>query len=512
MSKSAHNHPFPRCLKPLLALVFLGAAVLRADVTPASLFTDNAVLQSGMAVPVWGTATPGERVEVSYAGQRQQTQADAQGNWMLALDALKPKLSGQLVIKGERNTVTFSNVVTGEVWLVSGQSNATMPLRNDLDGKKEAAGANFPDIREFRTAIFAADEPQTTVPGTWKVCTPQTAGEFSAMGYFFARNIHEALDVPVGIINSNKGGAPIHSMTAREVFEKSPHAQTVVDYMQAAGQRWEKRFQDKQARQKANNEPGESASSDNPYFPGPKGYCRTAVLFNSLINPLIPYAIRGTLWNQGEADVPLTLTSVSYKDLLADLIADWRARWQRPDLPFYIVQLANISDKMSYETSGRGWPLMREAQAQIQELPNAHTAVCIDIGELNDRHPRNKRELGRRLALLAQKHTYQKPIAADSPFFKSAQIKNGKIICQFTEAARGLKTSDGQAPGAFEIAGEDGQFIPAQAKIEGQTIVVWADAIKNPKIARYAWSNPATNANIVNAANLPLSPFRTGTR
>ena len=487
--------------KAILLLAVGTGSFLCAALTPASLFKKNAVLQREMPVPVWGTAEPGEEVQVSYAGQSVSRRADSEGNWIVELAPMPGNLSGDLVIKGRSETYTLSNVVTGEVWMVGGQSNAAMPLKMDLNGDREAANARLPSLREFRVSICAADEPQSLCKGSWKVCTPKTAPDYSAMGYFFGRRIMEALDVPVGLLNCNKGGAPVFSMTSKKAFEANPHAKRVQAYIDAAVQRWETRHQKSKAN--THQEPGEAPMS--PYGPG--GFARASVLFNGMVHPLIPYAMRGTLWNQGEADIAL---NAIYRDMLASMIKDWRARWGQPNLPFYVVQLANISDKWSYDPSGKCWPLMREAQALIQEVPNVWTAVSIDIGWLNDRHPKNKRELGRRLALLALAETYGKDVAAHSPFFKQAEIKGGKIICAFDAGAKGLKTSDGKAPGALEIAGEDGKFVPAEGRIEGETLVVWSPEVSQPKIARYAWSNAAEGANLVNAAGLPCSPFRTG--
>ncbi len=469
-------------MKNFLMPLLFGLATLDAEVLPATLFRDHAVLQAGVKVPVWGKAGPGERVAVSFAGQKQEAVADGAGNWRVELEPLSAGKSGDLVV-GEK---TFADIVTGEVWFVGGQSNAALSLgRATPDAGKEIAQAAFPQIRVWTSQYAVAGTPQDFGKGSWRVCTPESAGNFTGMGYFFAKELSAALGKrPVGIISCNRGGAPIGSMMDAVIFEQNPNAAEVEAYFEAILKRSRK-----------------------------NAHMRKGVLWNGMIYPLAPYAMRGVLWNQGEADVRL---AHAYQSLFADMVECWRAQWGCDKLPFYVVQLANISDAGSYEPEGSlNWPIIREAQGNARRIPNVWVSVGIDIGSLTEnpgkaRHPANKRELGRRLALLASGRTYGKGGLCASPFFEKAEVAGGKIICQFDASAKGMKTADGKPPGGFEIAGADGKFVPAVAVIEGESVVISSPDVKAPKAARYAWSNTCAGANVVNSAGLPLAPFRTG--
>ncbi|MDR2675708.1 MAG: sialate O-acetylesterase [Opitutaceae bacterium] len=481
----------PSALLPLLPLLFAAAPLAPSAVRPGTPFGDHAVLQSGMKVPVWGNADPGESVTVSFSGQRKETQADTRGRWRVELDPMPAGKSGDLRI-GDK---AFSDVVTGEVWFVGGQSNAALSLKRAVtDADAEIAQANHPQIRVWTSKVIVSKTPRSLGGGSWSVCTPENAGNFTGMGYIFARELSAARgNVPVGIISCNRGGAPIFSMISPAAFEKNPFAAEV----------------------EAHFAPLAARSPKNAFMS--KG-----ALWNGMIRPLTAhaaYAMRGVLWNQGEADVRVCH---AYESLFASLVQCWRAQWKRDDLPFYVVQLANISDKGSHEPAGSDkWPLMREAQEGARRIPNVWVSVGIDIGCLDEtpntaRHPANKRELGRRLALLARAHTYGESDLpgglADSPFFQKAVVKAGRVVCHFDASAKGLKTRDGGAPGGFEIAGADGKFTPAVAVIEGETIALASPSVKAPRAARYAWNNTCEGANVINAAGLPLAPFRTVSR
>ncbi|OAM88539.1 hypothetical protein OH491_10300 [Termitidicoccus mucosus] len=475
-----------RYMDVLLPGVAAASALLpgKSDaIRPGTPFGNNAVLQAGMKVPVWGTASPGQRVAVSFAGQNKETTASDKGNWRLDLDPMPAGTSGNLVI-GDK---TFTNVVTGEVWFVGGQSNAAFSLKHATpNANAEIARASFPQIRVWTSKYTIAGTPQNFGEGEWRVCTPATAGDFTGMGYFFAKSLTAARDgVPVGIISCNRSGAPIFSMMPAQVFDRNQNARKVAA----------------------------NYAEQLEKFPQ-STHLAKAVIWNGMIYPLSPYAMRGVLWNQGEADVRV---AYAYESMLDDMVKCWRALWGRADLPFYVVQLANISNKGSYEPAGSlNWPLMREAQANARHIPNVWVSVGIDIGDLTNvprdaRHPKNKRELGERLVSLVQAGTYgirddTKPFA--SPFFEKAVIRGDKVICHFDAAAKGLKTRDGKSVGGFEIAGARGKFVPAEALIEGETIIVSSPSVKSPASVRYAWSNTCEGTNVVNASGLPLSPFR----
>lgn len=458
-------------------------SVHSSSVHPGTPFGDNAVLQSGMKVPVWGKAAPGARVAVSFAGQSKETTAAANGDWRIDLDPMPAGATGELVI-GDK---TFTNVVTGEVWFVSGQTAGFSLARSTPNPGEEIARADFPNIRIWTSRNAVAQTPQDFGAGEWIVCTPATAGGFTGLGYFFAKGLSAARNgVPVGIVNCGRGGAPILSNMDAKTFDQTPDAKKV-----------EAVFTSQLARAPQNT------------------FLAKAATWNAMVNPLAPYAMRGVLFSQGEAEVRV---AYAYELLFEAMVKCWRDRWERADLPFYVVQLANISNKGSYEpASSLNWPLMREAQANARYIPNVWVTVGIDTGNLSDdpakaRFPTNRRELGERLVMLAQANTYAEPADATkphaSPFFEKSAIRGDKVICYFDDAAKGLKTRDGQPPGGFEIAGADGKFVPATAIIEGETIIVSSTSIKSPAAMRYAWGNTCKDANIVNASGLPLSPFR----
>ena len=453
-------------------------AWLRADVTPSPLFTANAVIQRETEVPIWGTAAAGEKVTVTFAGQDQSAVADPAGNWEVWLVPMPANIRGTLVIQG-KNTVALTNVVTGDIWLCAGQSNMELKVSKAANAAAEIDAASQPDIRQLCVPENPAPEPQpdTSIKSAWQAASPQTVGDFSAAGYFFAREIHTAMDVPVGIILSSFGGTPIQSWLSLDVLEKFP------GYRQAL-----ESYKDKPA-------PPDIAA----FFP--------TRLYNGMIHPLIRFRVKGMLWYQGEGNAGNGASGArEYADLQSRLIESWRKDWGAANLPFYFVQLPNWN--YPNDASEKSWAFFREGQSACLKIPNTGMAVTVDIGEAGSLHPKNKQAVGHRLALLALAHSYHRPINASGPVMADCTVEKNTIRVRFAQAEGGLIICNGSAPTGFEIAGAEGKFFPAEAKLERDTVVVSSPGVISPAYVRYAWAdNPAVN--LFNAAGLPAAPFRT---
>lgn len=496
----------------LLLLVPLSAAQ-SAELKLATIFSDHMVLQRDKPVPVWGWADPGERIRVAFAGQTQMTTADADGRWQVQLKAMpanaKPQsLSIQSDKPNRRREVT--DILVGEVWLGSGQSNMAMTVSRARDFEQEKAAADAPLIRMFKENSGAAKTPQTDAQGSWSVCSPETVGNFSATLYFFGRTLHEELNVPVGLINSSVGGTPIESWIAAEAQARSPelqeaHAADLKAYQEFDEAKATAQYENALARWKERAAKAKAAGQPVPRRPvslverhkrrgGPGG------LFNGKIFPLIPYAIRGVVWYQGEANSQPGKGHL-YQYQLPLLVKDWRKRWGE-ELPFAWVQLPN------FQREGEGWMLVREGMLKTLRLPHTGMAITTDIGESNDIHPKNKQDVGRRLGVWALGDVYEKKgIATSGPLPAAHKIQGKEIVVSFTHCDGGLKAEGDQLTG-FEIAGEDGRWKPATARIEGDHVVVSHPSVSNPTAVRYAWAADP-EANLFNGQGLPASPFRT---
>ena len=489
----------------------LGAA--RAEVALAPLFQDHAVLQRDMAVPVWGRADKGEKISVEFRGQKVAVTAGKDGRWSVRLAPMPASAEpAELVVTG-KNTVRVADVLVGEVWLCSGQSNMAYTVRGPPgsgvdNAETEVAAADHAMIRHFKVERTPADAPADTVKGAWAVCSPETAGQFTAVGYFFARDLHQKLGVPIGLINSAWGGTPIESWLPEAELRQT-------SAWPAFNARWQealKVFPERQAAYPALSAAWLQADADarasgkktplpRPPPPiGPGTAYAPGSLYNGMIAPLIPGALRGVLWYQGEANVG---RAQEYGELLTALIRGWRGRWSQGDFPFYFVQLPNFADG---NPAGRNWAALREAQTKALALPRTAMAVTIDIGDPDNIHPRNKQEVGRRLALIAGQQLYGLAGSWTGPVFKAAVPEGAALRVLFDHAGDGLIAFD-QPITAFEIAGADRKFVTATARIEHDTVVVSAAGILAPVAVRYAWTN-APVASLFNGAGLPVAPFR----
>ena len=639
------------------------AATASAEVRVPSLIGDNMVLQQGKKVRIWGWANPKERVAVEIAGNKMSVVTDDGGHWQTMIGPLKSGGPFTLNITGS-NALTFKNVLVGEVWVCSGQSNMEWPLVNTNNGADTVAQANFPEIRLFTVQKSTSSSPLDDVKGHWVVTTPDQAAQFSAVGYFFGRELHEKLKVPVGLIHTSWGGTPAEAWTSREALASVSDLQPILDRYQEGLKDLPQRQQDFQHRlaewtqknlytdegnkgeglgyadpqtntvdwqsmnlpqfvetaglkmdgaiwfRKEIDVPaswagkplelnlaaiddydvtyfngirvgGIGSETPNSYMvprrytvpaelvkagrnviavrvfdsageggfgagkmsiglaggneadlisltgswsykvelqlppkspdwgsrpeaPGPTNQNSPSVLYNAMIAPVLPMTIRGAIWYQGESNAG---RAYQYRTLFPLMIRNWRGAWNEGAFPFYFVQLANFQP-VKPDPAESEWAELREAQSMTLREPQTGMAVIIDIGEAKDIHPRNKADVGHRLALWALANTYNQKIEYSGPLFRSYKIEGDKIRVKFTHTASGLKTSDGAAPKGFAIAGDDHKFVWADARIEGDEVVVWSSSVIKPVAVRYAWAdNPV--CNLYNKLDLPASPFRT---
>lgn len=661
----------------------LGPLEAYAKPVPSPLFGDHAVLQQQKPIPVWGLAEPREKVMVEFGGVTRTATTDAQGRWQVTLDALPATSAGrELTITGADNTpVVFKDVVVGEVWLASGQSNMKVPVDSASNASAEIAAANFPLIRQFEVSQSGTLQLTDKLDGNWVVCSPATAGDFGAVAYFFARDVHVKLNVPIGILLSRWGGTPAEAWTRREVLtglpelkpevlrqieemERAPAEQAAWPALQAA---WEKQngvadsentgFKDGWAAAEFDDQawssvkthisfktatqsqaggvlwlrktvdlPPESEgksfrlslghmaeqydtayfngveighTGDQPpgYYSAPRGYGvpgklvkagrnvialrlvrhdakgglhasgktlglpvpnpatvddlwkiklerdfpvlaaevlaarpllnladvknAPSALYNGMIKPLMPCALRGAIWYQGESNTQPAARATYYRTLFPAMIADWRAQWGQGDFPFYFVQLAN-HDVPNRSHNDSSWAALRESQLRtLQTVPNTGMAVTIDIGSDITIHPLNKQDVGKRLALWARAHTYdEKELVYQSPIYNSAAVEGSKIRVRFDTGGAplivGKKTGldpVASTPQAkldwFEVAGADGKYAWADAVIDGDSVVLTSPEVSAPLKARYGWATNPEGCNLYNAAGLPASPFRT---
>jgi len=644
----------------LLLLSLAGAA--HADVRVPSVIGDNMVLQQGRKARVWGWAEPGERVTVTFRGDRETADADARGRWEVFVGPYKAGGPFELNVAG-RNTLAFKNVLVGEVWVCSGQSNMEWPLVNAQDGAKETAAADYPLIHLFTVTKKTSADPLDNVEGHWVVTTPKEAAQFSAVGYFFGRELFQRLKVPVGLIHTSWGGTPAEAWTSRAVLAADPALKPILERYdqqladlprlqreyEAAQAEWARKYMTEDAGNKgepagyakpeydaaswqrmrlpqlwesagldvdgviwfrrevevpaawagkdltlklgaiddfdttyfdgvrvgstgadtpnawmaprqyrvpgslvragrntlavrvfdrmggggfgggemslapAGSAKGDGVALDGewlykeeatvpsrridwgsqPQAPGPANPYSPTVLYNAMLAPLFPYAIRGAVWYQGEANAG---RAYQYRTLFPSMIRDWRAAWGEGDFPFYFVQLANWKARPQ-DSIDSEWAELREAQTLTLKAHDTGMAVTIDIGNPDDIHPRNKLDVGLRLARWALADTYGMKLEKSGPLYDSYKVEGDRVRVKFTHAG-GLKTRDGAAPAGFYVAGADRKFVPAEARVEKGSVVVWSKEVPAPVAVRYAWAdNPA--ANLYNSDGLPASPFRT---
>ncbi|MBC8290024.1 MAG: sialate O-acetylesterase [Planctomycetes bacterium] len=419
-----------------------------AEVKLPTVIDSHMVLQRDAPLPIWGWADGGEEVTVTIGENSATAKADAGGKWSVKLPAMKADGKAHTLTVAGSNTITLEDILIGEVWVGSGQSNMEWQLRSTHGSAKAIKAADFKNIRLFHVPKIQKPAPADNVKADWKVCTPENIPAFSAVLYYYGKKLHEELDVPVGLINSSWGGSPIEPWTASN---------------------------------------GKGAG-----------------MYNGMIAPLQPFAVRGAIWYQGETNV-LRKNGLAYYDRMKALIEGWRETWPQKELPFYFVQIAPWSGR--YETGQL--PALWEAQTKSLKIPATGMAVITDlVDNIADIHPRNKLDVGNRLARWALAKTYGKEdVVYSGPLYKSIKVEGGKAHLSFAHG-KGLSTRDGKSPTEFQVAGADGKFVPATAEIKGETVIISAEGVAEPKTVRFGWHKVA-NPNLVNGAGLPASPFQT---
>jgi len=636
-------------MKKICSSVFIMLAVTIssfANVRLPKIFGDNMVLQRNKQIPVWGWADAGEQVTIQFNKQEAKTvKADASGKWMLMLEPEKAGGPYTLIVKGN-NTVTYNNVLVGEVWVCSGQSNMEFQVKQAINNAAEIASANYPQIRHIKVPLTVSTTPKDDIEsGSWKVCSQQTAGDFTAVGYFFARELYNQLHVPIGLINTTWGGTHSETWTSRQGFEQTDEFKSMIanmptlnlDSMAAVKKdamnkkiisiqgglpkpgetaHWkDDDFDDSQwptmalpalwedkglpnidgtvwfrkevtisqadAGKEATLELGMIDDNDVTYVNGtqvgstagynmkrkytiPAGVLKTGkniiavrvhdtggggglygeagdmkltisgnsqpvtgdwrfrveeayanaaigpntyptLLYNAMLNPLIPYGMEGVIWYQGESNAG---RAYQYRTAFPMMIKDWRQHWGEGDFPFYFVQLASYNAGNGNSAKGSTWAELREAQTMTLQLPNTGMAVTTDVGEEKDIHPKNKQDVGKRLAAIALNKVYGKKNMFSGRMYQSMKIGGNKISVSFLYTGGGLVAKGGELQG-FEIAGSDQVFHNAKAVIEGNHVVVSADGVTNPVAVRFGWMDFAGSANLYNKEGFPASPFRT---
>jgi sialate O-acetylesterase len=632
----------------LLMFVFSVTQVF-ANVSLPKIFGDNMVLQRNRSIPLWGWADPNEKITIQFNHQTKSVTTDKNGNWKIDLDKESEGGPFQLIVKGN-NTVTFSNVLVGEVWICSGQSNMEMPIEgwgkvNNYE--QEIAAANYPEIRHIKIPNTINTVPQKDISdGDWKICSSATAGDFTAAGYFFARELYNQLKIPIGLINTSWGGTHVETWTSREAFESSDEFKDMIAQMPSLNldslskARKDAAVKKIEALQGSIPNAGDAdtwknADMDDSKWPqmqlpslweqkqlgdldgvvwfrktinvsaadagkettlelamiddndvtyvngvkvgatnsynahrkytiptgvlkegknviavrvedtgggggiygevtdmkviiggndislagdwsfkveqiygganavGPNSY--PTLLFNAMVNPLIPYAIEGVIWYQGESNAD---RAYQYRKAFPLMITDWRNRWNEGNFPFYFVQLASFNAGNGNSEKGSSWAELREAQTLTLSLPNTGMAVTTDIGNSTDIHPKNKQDVGKRLAEIALHNVYKKNIEYSGPMYKSMKVEGNKADIYFTSTGSGLMSKNGELKG-FEIAGSDQQFHTAKATIEADHIVVTSDNVSIPVAVRFGWMDDAGEDNLFNKEGFPAAPFRT---
>ncbi len=544
-----------------LALVVFAALNLQAKVRLPSLFADHLILQRDAPVPIWGWADPGEAVTVTFAGQRKAAAADASGNWRVQFAAMPASAEArELAVTGKDSSVKLADVLVGDVWLAGGQSNMGVPLNSAHNAAEVLPQAQDSQLRFFQVKTRTAAEPQADCAGKWQAATPEAARNFSAVAYFFAQEIRRDQKCPVAMLQANWGGTDIETWISLDGLKQNPpltntldrwdkavaqyqqiktNQNLVADYEKDLKQ-WQaevapafnaatKKYNEDKAAGKVVG-PKPQPSKPEPSNPDPMGMpspsrrpSTPTVNFNGMIAPLVPYAIRGVIWYQGENNGSRGL---EYRGLFPRLIEDWRHQWQTSGsgsdfgLPFLFVQLpCNGPD--STPVAEQGWPWLREAQLMTLKVSRTGMAITIDVGDPNNVHPADKIDVGHRLALAARKLVYQEKVVASGPLYQDFKIESdGHIRLRFSETGSGLAAGQQPwcAPGVklfpkdklvgFYLAGADRKWFEADASIDGDSVVVSRPQVPNPVAVRYGWAN-SPRCNLYNQEGLPASPFRT---
>ncbi len=513
-------------MKKLNLILFIYAivnfAALYAEVKLPNIISDHMVIQQSTNINIWGWANVGEHVKVkgSWHEKAVSTITDQQGKWIVTLISPNAGGSYEIVIEG-KNKIVIKDVLAGEVWVASGQSNMAFALKNSENSENDIANANYPEIRLFHVERNSAATPRDDFNGKWIKCSPESVKDFSAVAFYFGRDIYEKLEVPVGLISSSKGGSPIEAWIDKETLQANKNIHTVFEMWEEKERAYPKMKEEYLSELRTwEKEEAKDSSQQNitkPKLPplvddiDRRYHRRPGFLYNAMIAPIISYTIQGVLWYQGENNVDRwdkleneTDRPKEYKELFPLLISDWRAKWNLGNFPFYYVQIAAYD----YGLETIKASLLREAQTMAMNIPNTGMVVTTDIGELNDIHPKNKLDVGKRLALWALTKTYGfKNIVCSGPLYKSMNIEGNKIRLYFDYSGKGL-TIKGKELINFLIAGKDKAFYKAHAVIEDSTIIVYSKSVPKPEAVRFSFSIKSV-PNLYNKEGLPAAPFRT---
>lgn len=490
-----------------LFLIFLSASFsITAQIKLPALVSDNMVLQQDAKVNLWGWASPNEKINIQLGWQNSsiETVANATGDWKVAVNTPKGSEKAYSIIINASNKIVLNNILIGEVWICSGQSNMYFPIGKEegtwktgvKNYEEEIVKANYPNIRLFTVLTNASPKPLDDVTGRWAACSPESIKTFSAVAYFYGRELYQKLKIPIGLISTSWGGTKAEAWTSQDVLEGNPDFLTILE----EDAKNEKAYQEKleayylnlKNEQLANN-----ALKTELKKPKKETNKTSYVLYNAMLHPLINYTMKGVIWYQGESN---SGKAKLYQTLFPAMVKNWREDWKQGDFPFYYVQITPHKGQT---------PEIREAQLlSLKVIPNSGMAVTTDVGDTNNIHPIEKQTVGHRLALIALAKTYnENKLVYSGPIYNHMKIKKDKIQLFFDYADSGFKKTTGDLK-EFEIAGDDKVYYPAVAKIDGKTIAVFSEKVKNPVSVRFAWK-AVPDPNLFNGENLPASPFRT---
>ncbi|WP_269524230.1 sialate O-acetylesterase [Coraliomargarita parva] len=493
----------------ILILSLCTSAISMAEVSMPNIFGSHMVLQRELANPVWGKADPGESVTVKIGDQSHATKADADGKWKLKLEPMEAGGPYEMTVSGS-NTLSFEDVQIGDVWFCSGQSNMEFAVKNTYNGEVEVASATNPKIRLITVPRVGTQEPKDNFNGRWAVCSPQTVGDFSAVGYFFGRRIQEATGVPIGLVDNSWGGSAIEAWIDRDTLKATGVCDDYIGNSdKACAEMTDEIYAQRKAEYNAKMEEwNKTKKGSKPRWPSDPRYNqhRPANIFNGVLNPTIGYGLKGIIWYQGEAN---SSRAKAYQTLFPTMIQMMRDDWGQGDFPFYWVQLADFTKEQTEPSEG-GWAGLREAQTMtLDALLMTGEAVIIDLGEGRDIHPRDKQTVANRLVRHALANDYGFDMAAASPRFDGMNIEGNKVSLKFKNIDKGLYSFDTTKIEGFAIAGADKEFVWADAKITGKdTLEVSSEAVAEPVAVRYGWAtNPVVN--LYDRNGLPVTPFRT---
>jgi sialate O-acetylesterase len=519
-----------RAVASIAASLLCVAGAARANVRLPALFSDHAILQRDVPLPVWGWAAPGETVTVSLGESKATTKSGASGKWSVRL-APQPATGRPVTLTvAGKNTITVQDIMMGDVWLCGGQSNMEFSL-GAADAPDDIRSADLPLVRHFGVEYNFANTPQSDVKGRWQVCTPETAPGFTAVGFYFGRKVHAETGVPIGLLRSCVGGTNIELWMSQDTLMNTPALSGYAAVMRASLDRYQRELAEALPRLERWTQSARSAQKAKKSLPMPPDWPvfpfseqaqrpRSVTLHNGMIAPLVPFAMKGAIWYQGESNAGSAADGEQYIEKNRAMLADWRSWFGNANLPFYFVQLASWLQPTDDPAGGDGWAYMREAQRHALAIPHTGMALALDIGDAGDIHPKNKMDVGERLALWALANEYGKKIEVSGPLMREARVEVNRIRISFDHVGAGLMVGrkSGRTPAVedtagtlrrFGVAGADRVWHWADARIDGDTVVVSSPQVPSPVAVRYAFSMNPAGANLYNRDGLPASPFRT---